>query len=420
MPRIYRPAGAGFCLLLMLLGPAFGAGDDPWAAGKQAYSEGDFELALAQFETARDTGLSGPAVHYNIAVCQFELGRLAAADRTFMLIAERFPRMRALAEYNRGLVAVEQGRDGDAHERFLTAYRRADDDTLRTLALTMLNRTSPTTVDPGIGVSGAWGASAGHDDNIVLRDDAGLPSGITTESSQVDAWGSLHAPITKLGGLYVDGDVYAVAYPEAGDFNQLAVDAGLGYRWSSGRSQFRTGFNVGHSTFGGDSYDNTLSGQALWRYVTPAAGTLELAAVYTDVSAGDVAFDGIEGDRKIIAGRYRWRHDAHGLDVALEWEDNSRADPGVSATRKRARLRYRFATGPHWSFYVGAEYRRSDYDKLTTPRTENRRTATLGIVRRVGSLWEVFTQARIADNDSSDPLYSYERNQIAVGVQRIF
>lgn len=420
MPRIFLPAGAGVCLLLMLIGPALGADDDLWAAGTQAYRDGDLELALERFESARDTGLDGPAVHYNIAVCQFELGRFAAADTTFMLIAERFPRMRALAEYNRGLVAVEQGRHDDAHQRFLAAYRLADDDTLRRLASTMLNRTEPAAFNAGDDLSGAWGASAGYDDNIVLRDDTGLPSGTTTASSLVDTWGSVYVPVTRLGGLYVDGNAYAIAYPEADDFNQTAVDAGVGYRWGAERWQLSIALNAGHSTFGGDSFDDTRSARAAWSIATSDAGTLELAAAYSDIRAGDAALAGIEGFRKIMTGRYRWRREAHAFDVALQWEDNGRADPGVSATRKRARLHYQFAPGLHWSLRIGADFRRSDYDELATPRTENRLTATLGVIRRIGPLWESFAQIRVADNDSSDALYSYERNQVTIGVQKIF
>ena len=69
-----------------------------FAAGMQAYATGDYLTALGYYEEARDAGIQGPAVHYNIASCQFLLGQYEQAEANFELIAERFPQMRTLAE----------------------------------------------------------------------------------------------------------------------------------------------------------------------------------------------------------------------------------------------------------------------------------------------------------------------------------
>ena len=51
-------------------GAAADAGTD-WQSGQEAFASGRYGDALAYFEAARDDGLSGPAVHYNIAVCEY-------------------------------------------------------------------------------------------------------------------------------------------------------------------------------------------------------------------------------------------------------------------------------------------------------------------------------------------------------------
>ena len=88
---------------------AMASPDADWASGKSAFASGDIASALVFFESARDQGIEGPAVHYNIAVCQYELGDYAAARDTFRYIALQFPAMLGLAEYNVGLTEQRLG-----------------------------------------------------------------------------------------------------------------------------------------------------------------------------------------------------------------------------------------------------------------------------------------------------------------------
>ncbi|MCH7854315.1 MAG: tetratricopeptide repeat protein [Proteobacteria bacterium] len=106
-------------LLLALAQGVLADSADDWLAGQQAFQNGDFSTALGVFQRARDAGLEGPAVHYNIAVCHFELENFEQAGRSFQLIADRFPLMRGLAEYNLGLVARRLGNATAAREHFL-------------------------------------------------------------------------------------------------------------------------------------------------------------------------------------------------------------------------------------------------------------------------------------------------------------
>ena len=160
--------------------------DSDWQAGLQAFEENDFLSALAQFESARDAGQSGPAVHYNIGVCQYKLEFYSDAAITFALLREDFPKFVALSDYNLGLIALKLGKRDEARQHFRRSYdQSADEETLRILSSTMLARSAPETPAVASDWYGNIGFRAGYDDNVLLRDDLGLPLGTTTESPMV-------------------------------------------------------------------------------------------------------------------------------------------------------------------------------------------------------------------------------------------
>jgi tetratricopeptide (TPR) repeat protein len=127
-------------MLLMGFTPfAVAANDGDWQSGQEAFSAGDYSSALLFFEIARDAGQPGPAVHYNIAVCQFKLQQFDDALVTFQLLADRFPKMRGLAEYNMGLAERRLGNSVAAQHHFIVAFRHSpDDEKLRSLSAAMV------------------------------------------------------------------------------------------------------------------------------------------------------------------------------------------------------------------------------------------------------------------------------------------
>ena len=406
-------------LLLLAMHAAAAADSDPWAAGLDAFGYGDYSNALSYFETARAAGQTGVALHYNIAVCQFELERYDAADANFRFIAEQFEEMRPLALYNRGLVAVEQGRHMDARRFFLAAYQQSDDQTLRILASTMLRRTQepPAAADR---LTGAFGASAGYDGNIVLRDDAGVPADTATDSPFMELYGSLSTPVASLGALHFDASVYLVSYFEDDDFNQGSAAAGLVYQWRGADWRFESGLDAGVSTFGGDRFDDSLSARVRWDYALTRDSILRLEYRYADINEGSTDLTGVAGSQQRAEVRYRTWWGLHNLDLAYLAERNDRNDPGVSASRDRLRLRYRLELSADWGVEAGVEYRRSEYDDLDPVRTEDLTSVTLRVVRNLRSDWQLLARFQFADNDASDELFGYSRNLLAVGILKTF
>lgn len=411
--------------LLLAIGAlciAMHAHADDWADGNAAFERGDYTAALRFFEAGRDSGITGPAIHYNIAVCQYKLERYAAAGETFAFIASEYPRMAGLAEYNLGLVSRRMGDTRAAAEHFLRAYRLSqDNETIRVLASNQLAGIEPEE-RPVSGWSGALGVRAGYDDNIVLRDTAEIASGVTTDSPMLDVFATVSVPFsTRPAGLRLEGSAYAIRYFDADDFNQNEISAGAKYEWQPGSWRIETGAYAGAGWLGSDAFDRRVGLSVEGYRSLGRNASLNLAYYYDDVSEGDDIFSGISGTRQQIVARYR-RHSADGrrLLVRFRHEDNDRLDPGVSPTRTGLSFDYRYLPNTGWGFEVGASYRRSRFGEAAVSRTENLVSVRSALTRHLARNWIFLVEYGFSNNDSSDPEFSYDRNLLTIGAMRTF
>lgn len=407
-------------LLLTLSCVSSAAPGDAWESGKQAFGDGDFLSALTYFESARDAGLQGPAVHYNIAVSQYELGRYRDAGETFSLIARRFPKMRGLAEYNLGLVARKLGERRDARAHFLRAYELSSDNLkIRVLASRRLRELQPDR-RAASRWTGAVGFRAGNDDNVALRDEAGLPVGATTDSPMADVFGSISGPWDANDGLHFEGSAYLVRYSDADEFDQAGIRGGVFYEFRPDDWRFQAGIHAGTTTLGGDAFDRKIGAHLrLVRYFN-SSGSIDVRYTYDDVTDADALFAGIAGSRQQVDARYRWYRDDHRVQLRFSNETNDRLDPGVSPDRTRLGFNYRFQPETGLGFEAGAEFRSSDYDDAVIPRQEDLLTLRAALTYAWRNNWLLLLELRHSDNDSTDSTFSYDRSQVTIGGIKYF
>jgi len=398
-------------------------GDDPaigWAKGLEAFDRGDFTVALTAFESALTAGQSGPAVHYNIGVCQFKIGDFDAAATTFARISRDYLTMRGLAEYNLGLVAYELDQSQAARRHFLAAYRSSpDDENLRILASTMLRRMESTVDKPSKWI-GALAVNTGYDDNIILRDDINVPADLTADSPLLDLFGSVRGPIAESIGIYVDASAYLISYLDEPDLDQREVTAGVSYDLQRGDWRARVGVNLGYSTFGGEAYDDSRNFFVrMTRNLGPDA-SLQFRYQYADISAAEPIFSAIDGSRQRFEFKYRWNRESQRFEVAFLGETNDRVGPGVSPTRSGLRLSYRYSLNAAWTARFGGNFRVSRYRDLDPDRTEDLVTLDAGVSRSFRSNWHMLATYEHARNSSTDDLFSYTRHQLSIGLLKIF
>jgi hypothetical protein len=414
------PSAILHLLLALWSAQTFGATPPEWEAGREAWARGDYAAALALFEQARDAGLDTAAVHYNIGVSEFRLGRFEAARASFADLASRFPAMAALAEYNLGLVARRLGDTPAATRHFLDAYRLADDDTtLRILAsrrLAELDLEAP----PGAGWNGAAGFRAGYDDNVALRDEAGLPAGSSPGSPAFDLFGTISSPSPGARGFLVEAMGYLVRYSDASEFDQTELAAGAWYRRRGDAWRWRAGVRGSTGFLGGERFDRKLGVEASASRALGARGRAEVSLRYDDVSATGTGFAGIRGDRLQAEARYTWTSGGHRLAAEYRFETNDRAQPGVSPDRHGFGVDYRYRASSGLGYETGIAYRSSSYDDLAMPREENLVGFRAALTWRPSRDWLLLLEAAASSNSSDDPVYEYRRNVVTLGAMRLF
>lgn len=401
--------------------PPAGA-SEAFAAGSRAFEARDWEQALEHFRRARDAGMEGPAVWYNLGVCQYRLGRYADALDTFRSIIDRFPAMAPLAGYNAGLALAKQERFDEAEAAFLRAADTGDP-RLAGLALAMLERIAPEPVAPvrpqEAGWTGFLDVSAGYDDNVALLDDAILPAGESTDSAFAHLFGQLSSP-SKDAGLHAAASAYLVRYPDAGRFDQSVLRLGTFWRWSWRDIRLDAGPHYSRSTLDGEGFEQRF-GAAL-ALTRALGGDTRLMARLTVEEIRDLGspFGFVEGSRGALQLRLK-RYLGPG-EFLLEYElsVDDRATPSVSPTRHELLAGYRHWIGDLWSVEGSAAFRWSRYDDLIEPRDEDRTELLLTLARDLPGDWQLTGQYRLSENDSNISGFSYDRSRFAIGINRVF
>ncbi|HEY8518795.1 MAG TPA: tetratricopeptide repeat protein [Gammaproteobacteria bacterium] len=419
-PGALAPRAA--CTAALLLGATASvyaqasASGDTFRDAEARFAAGDYRGALELFETARAAGNDGPAIHYNIGVCQYRIGEYAAAAATFRLLGERFPEMRDIADYNLGLALLAQGREAEAAEAFARAAASRDR-VLAGLANQALERAGGEPERRRV-----WTRfvelQVGRDDNVALLDETSLPAGLSSESPFTELFGFASGEPFERAPLAFDVSGYAVRYPDAGEFDQDGLRLGTRYRWLAGDWQLEAGPYFDRSRLDGEGFEE-LWGVAL-RLTRPLgpAGRLDLRFERDEFDELDPQFAYVAGsrsrmrirlDRGITRGRWR---------LSYELERNDREGPQVSADRDRLALDYEHYVNADWSVELGVSYRKSRYE--LRERKEDLAEASAGVLRYFADGWMASGELRWADNDATIEALAYDRVRVGVGISKLF
>lgn len=388
---------------------------ESFAAGVAAFNAQDYARALVLFQAALDAGLEGPAVHYNIAVASYKLGHYRRAETEFGLIADRYPAMRGLAEYNLGLVAEKLGNPQAAQRHFRRAARTAEDAKVRTLAE---RRLRPERSSKPIWYS-SFNTRVGHDDNVrLLSSDVLAQNGLAAASDSTEITAIVSGPLSSGPGLRFDGSFYAVRYSDASFFDQDFLGLGLAYQWRAGRWLAEVGPHLTDSTLDGDGYEQrTGIGVRVRRNVTSTT-TFGIRYSYDDVNSGAARFAYVEGSRDWLELRVDHRGDQSRLTARYSIESNDRS-VDFASRRDQVSLLYRYDFSDRWRADVRGSLRRSDYRDATVPRTENLKEMGLDVTRALPNKWEINASLANFRNSSVNP-YSYTRTRLTVGFTKSF
>ncbi len=387
-----------------------------FAAGTAAYGAQDYLRALSHFQAAREAGVEGAAVHYNIAVCHYRLGDYEAAEAEFSLIAQRYAGMRALAEYNLGLVAQRRGEDQAAQRHFRQALENSEDEKIQRLAAEQL-RPEPV-VD-----SGRWysrlNTRLGYDDNVrLVSDDVPVPSGQSSDSMSTEFWGLISGPLSAAPGFRFDGSLYSVRYQDASFYDQSYLRVGGVYRWQWGNWLAEAGPHLSFSTLDGDGYEQRSGVAVRVRRNINSRMAFKAHFSHDEVDEGDARFAFVEGSREWLELSLDRRDARNRLTFSYAVESNDRG-VNIASTRHKLSLRHRYSFNPRWETDLQGSFRRSSYDDLAQPRDEDLTRLSFGLTRNLSQNWEVSGFVALSDNSSSEP-FSYDRSRFSFAVSKTF
>jgi len=392
--------------------------DPLFAQASAAFARGDYSSALDLFTAVRAGGADGPAVPYNIGVCQFKLGRYGDAEREFASLAVRFPSMAGIAAYNRGLALLELDRKDDARTAFSTA-RASGDDKISALAAARLAELGeqPSTAAAGAVWTGLFDASLGHDDNVALVDELALPAGRSGDSSLTEVLAFATRSAGAAVPLRVDLSAYAVRYPDAGEFDQASLAVGAAFERRSGPWRLEIGPHYDRGTLGGADFEAELGFGARAQRAVGEGARLAVALTFDDVSALESQFDFLEGSQWRLG--VSWLPRAEGFRASYDIERNDRATPGASPDRQRAAVGYRWRLRGDWQLDGVVSYRVSSYDVAVGSR-ERLEELRVGASRELARGWRFAADYRRSDNDADIPVYSYTGNRVAATIGKTF
>lgn len=399
-------------------------------SGTQAFAAGQLDEALTSFRAARDAGLAGPAVLYDIGVTEYKLGRYAQAERSFRELGAAYPAMYELAEYNRGLALTREDELTAARDAFERASR-SQDPKIAGLADAMLARIAPPAAAAGGVAVAAGGAKRdpdrirlldvglGYDDNVALIDESSLPLGATTDSPLVQLFGLLRGRPRDDWPLALDGSLYAVRYSDAGQYDQNALRLGAAYEWASSDWELEAEPYFSHTTLSGDSFERRI-GASLAARRALGSGSLRVRLLHESIDDLEPQFDYIAGTRDRMSFDFRHRYARGRLSLGYALERNDRAGPGVSPDRNELYAGYEYYLRPAWSLEAQGFRRASRYASLIEPRDEDLTELSLTARRDLHAGWLLEGQCRFGHNASNDPLFSYDRTRVAIGLSKLF
>lgn len=399
--------------------------------GVAAFQDGDLERALDQFLSARWAGMDTGALHYNLGVVYYRLGRYEAAESEFRHLLDD-PETAPVGHYNLGLIAQRQGRTDTASMHFRTALDTADGSGLQRLSRMALDE-----LEPHAGPRrwrGLLSLAGGYDDNVTLAPQADLIG--VTESDDVFlellAAGRYQLAGAAADGWQLDTALYLREYYDVEDFNQAALRIGITRSRSLGRWQTSLGGQLDAIWLDRDHFSNiyTLSIQGVRRLGSDSQLRLRYRG---SRFKADEAFDQLTGWRHRVRseGRRHWDLGSLHLGHELEWNDRNdlRSDTqffSLSPLRNTLYVDLVIPAGIRWEFTMRGQYRNSRYRdaNVTAAGSEQRRDdrmeASVRVDHRLRSDIRLFGIYTHADNDSTIAAFDYVRNEFLAGVERVF
>lgn len=372
-----------------------------------AFEAQNYAAALDAFEAALNAKLQGPAVHYNIGVAAYRLGRYARARSAFLEVA-RTPSMAALAHYNLGLIELRREDTRAATKWFERIASDTDDERLRALAATQLAALPPPPPRNWVGYAAL---SAGYDDNVALVSNPNVLGVSGTGDAFAESQLAVSAPLEK--AWQFDAGAVFLKYQDLHNFDQMAVQSGGRYRLNVGRWANELGAQLAYSSLDGRGLENRQ--MLVLQTSTELYGDWRLRGRYRFSNINGLNdFTGIGGYRHEASTRLEWEHEPWNIGAAYQFDKSNLRDESLSATRHQLAISAARTIAQTWLLGCEITQRHSSYD---ISGKESRTEFNLTVEKALGTHWRLAVRYVYTDNEADLSDFNYRGNRISAGVQ---
>lgn len=413
-PIKYLPV---FLILIFSYNTVFAAAEDDFDKGVEYFKQKQYQQAVKAFTRSYKQGLKTPALFHNLGVSYYRLGNYPQAKKYFEL-ARRYPQQRMLAEYNLGLVAKKQNKQALAKKHFKLVKKKARDKKLVTLARIQLGEAKA--LEPDQGWSAYTKLTYGHDDNITLVPDTSATkksSGFTYLIAVADTqlYGHSKAGIELEGAVssydYVDYDRY--------DYSKYTLAIKGKFRTGSWRNMLGLGFQK--ARYGHKDYQKNTRFLAQTKTYITRDNSLRIRYTHDDISSLNPTYDYLAGTRQRLKTEWRNYGKNHYAKLYHQHERNDRANTvtaNFSPTRNTLQAYYEYKLTHSLKLGAALNYRISTYPaKATTAEREDKRQMILfRLEYKFNNTWKMRGQIEQADNNSTNPAYTYQGETTSLSV----
>ncbi|MGD2118456.1 MAG: tetratricopeptide repeat protein [Chromatiales bacterium] len=419
-PLLYKHVFAALVFLSSSM--IYASAETDFEQGVKAFKAGDNSAAVDYFESAIRQGMDSVALHYNLASSYYKLGKYELAKKHFGIVHQT-PEMRDLAEYNLGLIALQEKQWQQARDYFNAIVTRGSDKKLTALSekqLARLSRKDKTVQAYGF-------VNLGYDDNITSASDDSV---LNQAEFFYDLYGSVDYLLAgnRNDGWLVDASVYRIDYQniDTTDENQYAV--GLKKTFALGNWDNSVRLKLNKSTFGEENFQSSAMLDLRGQTNLSRSERLYLRYRYEDIRSDKLIYDYLEGSRQRARIEYRNFSRRNLKQIYYELELNNRGTLTTasyaydySPTRHTLSGKYTHYLNDEWSLGGDLSYRFSDYpSSATIDREDEQWRLGLSADYRIDKTLKLTTRLQYIDNSSTEDRYEYDKSVFRVGLSKSF
>lgn len=422
-------------MIVLFMSPPISQAQDATTSFNQgivAFKNKDYQRAIELFKQAGSLGFNKPALHYNLGVSYYKIGRYQAAESEFLPLT-KVPSMSALAYYNLGLVAAQQNNNSLALSRFKLANETAENPKLKSLSAVAIGRFTPGSKTKPAQTQewkGLVSGSFAHDSNVTLDDVGSLVKS--------DNYLELVATASRyLQGDYKDGyrlglstDILKYSTQNDFDFKQIHADMAKYIKLDQWYSRAAIQYN--DSWLGSKGFLRIFGVELRGDKRIADRTYLRLRYRYDDLSSKDALFDYLDGNRQRFRIETRLPMADNQIKLSYEYEINDRKDyhsattprfRSHSPTRHILRAKYDFSKVGQWQPGLKLRYRVSDYPKdyvstagIASSRSDNQTQIVLNVNRQIEKQTSFVIGVEHTSNNSTLSVYDYDRNVFSASI----